>query len=137
MPGVIFDQGIVPMNNALAAALITHTSAVGLFVNNHTPSLTDTDADYTEATFPGYAQQGIGAIVSYGQAAHVANVVFNATVFTRSGGAGSETVYGYFVIDPVAGVILFAQLFPVPIVISVVGQSVVVIPELTYQDVSV
>jgi hypothetical protein len=81
-----------------------------LFKNNHTPVDTDTEADYTEADFIGYATEllvagnwtftpGDPALASYAP-----NVIFTSTA-----GGQSQTIYGYYVTQRLSGKLLWAE----------------------------
>lgn len=77
-----------------------------LYSNNITPSDTDTAATYTEATFTGYSSITLTG-ASWGSAAS-GSIAFAEQTFTCSG-AGSENIYGYFVIQTTSGTLLYSE----------------------------
>jgi hypothetical protein len=105
----------------LGWALITDGSDfepfdVKLFQNQYTPTDTSTASDFTEATFPGYAQVQLtrGNFNDVTVANNVATSV-NSIVptYTCTGGQG-QTVYGWYMIGDTSGKCLAAQVFDTP-----------------------
>jgi hypothetical protein len=137
MAGIWCDEGISVLNAMLAQAMAAGGVEMHLFQNNVTPATSDTLATYTESTFPGYAPQPLVFLVDSGVVGNIDTCHFVGLTFTRSAGSGSEMLYGYFLVDPVSGDLLGAQLLPVPILMSVPGQAVLVNPAITYQDRSI
>ena len=78
-----------------------------LFINNITPSDTDTAGTYTVATFPGYANITLtGAswnAASGGSIAYSAQQTFTCT------GTSTNDVYGYYVVQVSSGTLLYSE----------------------------
>jgi hypothetical protein len=105
-----------------------------LFVNNYQPTAADTVADYTEATFPGYAAQLIplweAPITNGGQASSYAPTVY----FVLTGGGGPFNIYGYFVTDQ-NGNLAWAQRDPAaPVPVVNVGDAYPITPALLVES---
>jgi hypothetical protein len=89
-----------------------NTYVLRLYQNNHTPAITDTAANYTEATFTGYAAINL---VSWGNAflngSSISEMDEIARTFTQTGVGVTNNIYGYYVTDG-AGVLIWAELNP-------------------------
>ena len=89
-----------------------------LYVNNHTPAVTDTTAAYTECSALGYASVGLTNANWTGTVAGgVADYTYPAITFTFTSGLG-QTVYGIYITDAPGDVVLAGLLdtaFPIPI----------------------
>ena len=101
-----------------------------LYTSNTTPSDTDTAATYAaEAAFTGY-----GAITLTGAswgAASGGSIANTLQTFTCSG-AGSENIYGYFVVQATSGVLLYSERGTgVPFTITTIGDNVQITPTIT------
>lgn len=140
MAGLLVDVGITRINTNLANLLGNFATPmenrIRLFKNNHTPVYADTLADFDVCTFPGYGDSAIGlpAIDTSFPATHIDVQQFEPNTFTRTSGAGSETVYGYLCFDTSDDTLLWAELLPVPILIDTDGQSVIIIPTFSLMD---
>lgn len=100
-----------------------------LYSNNITPSDTDTAGTYTECTFTGYAAITLTG-ASWG-AASGGSIAYAQQTFTCSG-AGSENVYGYYVVQVSSGTLLYSERGTgVPFVITTVGDNVKITPTIT------
>lgn len=113
-----------------------NTYEVGLFNSPHTPVAGDTYADYLaiEATFPGYSRQVLqnwtsATLIGPGFAQTEADIV----TFTRGAGAGTEDIYGYFVVDASNNCIWAEEPPWAPITIDTVGQSIAFLPRISLQ----
>lgn len=88
---------------------------LSLYQNNYTPVDGSTGTDFTDSTFPGYADVDIDQ-TDMGAAAVVANVAVSecnfVPVFTCTGGAG-ELAYGWYLAGRTSGLVLAAQRFDV------------------------
>lgn len=82
-----------------------------LFKNNHTPVDTDTEADYVEADFIGYAAEPLVAGTWVITAGPPADGDYGDVVFTSTAGSQSQFVYGYYVVRRSDGFLLWAELF--------------------------
>lgn len=99
-----------------------------LFVNNHTPAVTDTLAGLTEATFAGYAAvYGI----TWGAPTLDANNNYKLSaadiVWTATGTTPANTVYGYYATD-LSGVLVLEEDNGAPFVVSAVGAQYTLSP---------
>jgi hypothetical protein len=133
MPLVVPDVGELYMLDRIRAALNAPViTFLRLYQNNYTPVQGSVLADFTEATFSGYAQL---AVTDFGAAATVSNkakiICAAAKVFSHSGGATSNTIYGYHVVYLGAPTILYAERFASPIVMAVSGDVISITPALT------
>jgi hypothetical protein len=135
MAGKICDQGISALNVLLGSTMTGSGYVVALFTNNHTPALSDTLGSYTEATFGGYARQGLDFNADEGVVSNIDTIDFSPVSFVPTGSGLPETCYGYFMTD--GSVLIGAELFPVPIVVSTAGVGITLTPTLSYQDRSV
>lgn len=109
------------------------TLVMGLFVINHVPAATDVIGDYTpiEASWTGYARQSVtGFVIPVidGTGHSVTNAP--SVVFSNSSGS-AVTVYGYFMMDPTATTLLWAELDPASPVTVPDGSTYTVVPQLT------
>jgi hypothetical protein len=108
-----------------------------LFVNDYTPTTSDTIANYTEATFTGYALANITAWAAQATAAHVASIQAAAKTFTRTATGTTQNVYGYYVTKGDNTTLCWAERDPnAPIPLTNNGDSYTVTPRLTEQDLS-
>jgi len=102
-----------------------------LFVNNHTPAVTDLPVAYTECTCPGYLPiTTVPANWTGIAAGGVATFNYPTLTFTITSNPGAQTIYGYYVLSASTGALLGAELFPVPVVFPI---GVVVTLNLTYK----
>ncbi len=100
-----------------------------LYSNNITPSDTDTAGTYTECTFTGYSAITLTG-ASWGSAS-AGSIAYAQQTFTCSG-AGSENVYGYYVVQASSGTLLYSERGTgVPFTITTVGDNVKVTPTIT------
>lgn len=103
-----------------------------LFINNHTPVRGDVAADYTEATFGGYAQYTLS---SWGAPALTAD--FHALIteivrtFVCTGAPFTNVVFGYYVVDG-GGALLWAELAPASFAVDAINKAYTVIPQFTF-----
>jgi hypothetical protein len=107
------------------------TGVMKLFQNNITPAHNTVYADFTEATFSGYASQSLsgasvaGSLDSSGRGV----VTWTALTWTKSGATGN-TIYGYWV-ENSSGVLLWCERFDSPIVMTADGAFLTLTPKLT------
>lgn len=93
-----------------------------LYVNNHTPALTDTNSDYTAASdIMGVAMDTVYTTptvdTGVGGKMEAGDILFEQTADT------SQTVYGWFVRDSDSKVV-FAEKFATPIPLAYTGDKV-------------
>jgi len=89
---------------------------VDLFKNDYLPDDDSTAADFTVATFTGYAQQPIdrsdfGAVAIVAHVAEIYSTPF--PTFTQTAG-GVQLIYGWYMRGATSGVVLATQRFDVP-----------------------
>lgn len=118
---VIPDEGKeLILEELFRAAGAREDFILDLFQNNETVDNASTGADFTPATFTGYATLNI-ARGDWDAPAVVANVgqidLTTAPTWTCSGG-GSQTVYGWILRGDTSGVIYCGQNFDTPRVMS-------------------
>lgn len=103
-----------------------------LYVNNHTPAVTDSASDYTECTLSGYSNLTLTPGSWTGSTtAGLATYTYPTITFTFSAYAGGVTIYGYFVTIPgVVGVL--AELFSTPYAVPAGGGTLTL--DITYLD---
>lgn len=140
MAGIIVSGGAYEFVHAYSQYIVDQGMEVRLYKNNYTPVITSTLGNFTAATFPGYTPQVIsGATTRLGETGTVGQdeEVLPLVVFTRTSGAGSETIYGYYLYSSAAGDLMGAEKFIVPIVIATLGQSILISIHTFFQDISV
>lgn len=101
-----------------------------LFINNITPSDTDTTATYTVATFPGYANITLtGAswsAPSGGSIAYGSQQTFTCT------GTSTDDVYGYYVVQVTSGTLLYSERdASAPFAVRNNGDNIKITPTIT------
>lgn len=102
-----------------------------LFVSNTTPGASDTAATYTEMSTHGYAAKTLNLVdwtaATVGGVSTATNVQQTWT-FTA---AAAVTVYGYFVVDSVSGLLLWSERLAIPRVIQYNGDQIAITPAVT------
>jgi len=113
-----------------AAALHYH-----LYHNNHTPADNDVLADYTEATFDGYALKVVNTFAPAILIAGRAYTAADPLLWTATGGVTPNSVFGYYVTDASDVTLYWAELFTGgPIVIDSLGDTVPLVPSFTLRS---
>ncbi len=130
---------IVPTvgENRLASRALKDGSnqTLRLFVNNVTPSDTDTSATYTEMSTHSYSAKTLTAASwSISQVSGVAEAAYAQQVFSFTA-AAPVTVYGYIVTDNTDGVLLWAETFDGGKVIEHAGDEIKITPKFTLSKV--
>jgi hypothetical protein len=130
---------MVPNQGELIAleALVNKTAPqdlrLKLYKNNKTPTETDTEADYTEADFTGYAFKNLAGANWNSTGGAPSDVTYNAVqTFTSSAGSQNQPVYGYYLVQQTSGKLVYAERFtdgPYTIVNN--GDNIAVTPKLT------
>lgn len=104
-----------------------------LYQNNITPAETDTAATYTVATFTGYANialNGASWTVTEGAPSSAAAA---QQVFASTADQAAQSIYGYYVVQAVSGIIMWAERFTNgPYVIANNGDEIRVTPQITF-----
>jgi hypothetical protein len=94
---VVTDTGIQRMLRLIQINMNTGTGmTLRLFVNDHHPAESDVLANYTEASFPGYAPVTINHWGAATVLNHIAAINHPQALFQLSG-VGPFPVYGYYV----------------------------------------
>jgi hypothetical protein len=117
--------------DATKLALVTFLD-LKLAINNFVPSLSRVVADFTEATFGGYAAKTTTS-ATHTVAYDAATGLYKITIAEPAGGwlwestaplGDIQTVYGAYLVDAATGLVLFgSELLPAPITIDAEGQS--------------
>jgi hypothetical protein len=111
---------------------------MGLFKSNVVVSKATLIADLTganEASFPGYARQAITVPPGVVVTAHVGAFLIDAVTFLCSGGGGTESEYGGFVLDYTGGALLCCWNFAAgPFVMYNNGDTIQISPTLSVQS---
>jgi hypothetical protein len=107
MPLNVPDVG----ENRILEALVNRTApenlSLRLFINNITPSDTDTTATFTQAGFPGYA--AITLTGASWNAASGGSITYSAQQSWTCSGSSTDDVYGYYVVQVTSGILLWAE----------------------------
>jgi hypothetical protein len=117
--------------NLMLKNILNHTApqnqTLKLFSSNTTPAETDTAGTYTEATFTGYSAVGLTGTswVVTGDTAAYAEQTFTSTAVQ------SQTIYGYYIIQAVSGLLLWSERFSSPIAIANNGDAIKLTPTIT------
>lgn len=109
---------------------------VGLFQNDFNPTTLTVLADLNPADFHGYALSS--AVVwgaPYYDQAGVPTVAGGQKQFTATTPlAGSQVIYGYYLVDGAGTTLIAAARFETPLNILVVGNAIIVVPTLQLQS---
>jgi hypothetical protein len=120
-------------NKALEAIVnktAPETLILRLYVNNITPSDTDTLATFTQATFSGYAQISLTPATWGAAAAGV--ITYSAQQTFTCSGAATDDVYGYFVIQTTSTVLMWAERdASAPFAVRNSGDAIKITPSLS------
>ncbi len=121
---VIPDEGMKLLQDKLNG-FIAVTFQLRLYQNNYTPIKSSVFADFTIATFSGYASQtvtfGGGTVTS-----NISSAVAGALTFTRSIGATNNTIYGWFMVDSVNSKVYAANLLSTPKNMNTSGDAITI-----------
>jgi hypothetical protein len=130
---VTSDQQLMTIANTIQAISAGIDVVIKLYTNNHAPDQFDLSASFTEATYPGYAAQGVlGADWGVPFLNGANNWEFDNVLKTfTSTGASAETVWGYWIETP-GGAFVFAELFPAPIPVPIAGVIIGVTPTYAF-----
>src|SRR5262245_11994216 len=108
-----------------------------LYKSNTTPADTDTEANYTEATFTGYGAQTMTPANWVSTGGNPSNVTYNSQItFTSSANqTPSEAVYGYYFTQVTSGKLVWSERFsdgPYPI--TNLNDAIKITPTITLQS---
>jgi hypothetical protein len=98
MAGIVNDDGIGDFLEDLKVGANFSAMVCRLYSNNHVPAVTDTLANYTEATFAGYANVAVTGWSGVVVAGHVASTTSATLTFTLT--SGTQNIYGAYFTDP-------------------------------------
>jgi hypothetical protein len=102
-----------------------------LFKNDHVPAVGDTNANYTEANYSGYASQALSTWnAAFLNADNKGEIDAAEKTFTHNGGGTANTIYGAYVTNN-AGDVIYAERFDAPRVMSANGDSIPYTARLT------
>jgi hypothetical protein len=122
MAGVIPDESLQYDLDQLLLASRWATAKLRLYTNNITPSTSSVVADFTEATFTGYAAITLPAWPASTLASHIATSAQASQTFTIT--SGSQNVYGWYITDSGGTHLLAAQRDPAaPVALSSTGTN--------------
>lgn len=122
--------------NAIGTGKLFDDLRLNLYVNNLDPLPTNVTADFTAATFDGYAPVGpLGTWVPYFDGSQNVNIAAPSVLFVCSGTTTPNLVYGYYLTKSTAGgTLIFAEKFEGgPIPINAIGDGVQVFPIVQLQ----
>jgi hypothetical protein len=103
------------------------TCQLDLYVNNHTPTVTDTMSAYTICTLAGYSALTITpSMWAFNASGGVANGLFPVNTFTFSAYGGGTTIYGYVLSQ--GGAFIAAELYGTPYSVPSGGGALTVGP---------
>ena len=120
--------------NVILEAMVNKTApqnlVLHLYINNITPSDTDTTATYTEATFTGYA--AITLTGASWNAASLGVIAYSAQQTFTCSGASSNSVYGYYVTQTTSTILVWSERdVSAPFTVAVVGDAVKITPTIS------
>ena len=103
-----------------------------LFQNNYIPLITDTEANYVEATFSGYPMGGYALAwgAPFVNGAGKGEIDATPQAFTNTTGAVGNTIYGAYVVDAF-GKLVYADRFGAPVVMASAGNTFTYTPIVT------
>lgn len=109
-----------------------------LYQNDVTPDKDTVIGDLTEATFSGYAPVTITGwnfgSVGLDAEDRAVTVGDNVPIFTHSGGATDNMIYGYYVVDNVGALMWVQRIDEAPVPIDAAGRFVGVNPLFTLRS---
>lgn len=129
---LVVNQGEAIALEALVNKTAPQNLVLRLFKNNKTPTETDTEADYTEADFTGYAAATLTGASWTSTPGAPSEVSYAQQTFTSSAGSQSQPVYGYYLTQAISGKLVLAERFtdgPYTIVNN--GDQIKVTPKIT------
>jgi hypothetical protein len=111
MAFVWFNQGEGITAKATLNIAAGETLQLALYKNNRAPAAGDTEANYTEATFPGYARKTLAPgtwVVVEGAPTHA---TYAEQMFERTAAGADEPQYGYMLVQNTSGKVVGAEAF--------------------------
>ncbi len=123
MSNVFLQQGDTKLLNVVRTGTAVFKT-LRLFKNDHDPVVTDTNANYTQADFSGYASANLGTWnAAFVNGDGKGEIDADAKTFSHNGGATANTVYGVYVTDEADNVV-YAERFDAPRVMDSLGDSI-------------
>lgn len=104
---------------------------IHLFQNDITPTATTIATDFTEATFPGYATQLLGAWGFAYLEVERACTIHDPVLWMMTGASPTNDIYGYYITDALGHLIYSERKEdpPVPAPMNEIGDTYVVVPK--------
>lgn len=131
MAGIVANAG----EELALKNFLNHTApqnqVLKLFVNNVTPAEGDTAASYTEMSTQGYASKALTGTSWTVTPGAPSSASYAQQTWTFDGTGGATVVYGYFVVQAVSGVLMFAERFASPPTIANNGDQIKLTPTIT------
>lgn len=127
------DVGEAYLLSAFVAKQPATVPILKLYTNNITPSETDINTTYTEATFTGYSAISMSAGGSWTVSGTSPTMISYAQqTFTSSANQTTQQIYGYYVLATTSNTLLWAEKFsdgPYPITNN--GDQIKITPQIT------
>lgn len=137
---LIFTQPVQReiLNSATASGGVLDTAKMDLFTNNVSPTAQSLLADFTIASFTGYAQADITWGTAYNNSDSEAEIDGSTCQFTFTD-TTPVTCYGYIVtavnpVTPSLTELVYAEAFASPVNLAVTDDAVVVVPRVTLEN---
>lgn len=126
------------LNSGRGGMVATPSLVLRLFRNDYVPVKSSLVTDMQEANFPGYAQINLNAWGPVGpDANNDALVEETSRTFGCTGSGTPNTIYGYYVVEPVSGVMLWAERSTAPpVAMDAGGKSYIVKPRVQLRNFS-
>jgi hypothetical protein len=112
-----------------------NTCSLRLFKNNLVPTDANVVGDFTEVSAAGgdtgYAAGGVapGFTVATLNGAFQGQIVAPTVTWVFTFSAGGFTVYGYYVVDPATGLLVYSERAAAPFTVTAAGQTFSVTPK--------
>lgn len=110
-----------------------NNQSLKLFVNDYVPVDSSIAANFTEMSTLGYAAKALVKatwVVTAGGDGAVASGAYPQQTWTFTAGS-LVNVYGYYIVDSVSGLLLWAERFPSAKPIQNTGDQIIIIPTIT------
>lgn len=132
MAGILVDGGETAMLELIVNKQVTTENLVlRLYQNDHTPADSDTTAQYTEATFTGYAGITTTGASWVTSGTTPTQVAYPQQTFSSTADQAAQTIYGAYTTRVTTGDLVHAERFPNPTTIQSNGDAVNVTATLT------
>ena len=117
---------VVMLTDALAN---DNAWSVKLFQNDHTPSDSDTDSDYTEADFGGYSAGSLSKDGGVGtDGAGKAAQDYDPITWTHDGSSSDQDVYGWYIEDSGGTLVCASRFDAAPVTMGTGGTLEINVP---------